>query len=325
MKATANFFVRLLITALLAVMITPIASNLSRPAVIEKLADYPLPAVAIAEDTLDSLAKQYGIDKPALRFVESKVAGNTAIELSGNNKGAVVIRLGTPLQRLTYQENPELLKAVVSHEFGHAVMIARNDDFPAAYIIGMYGVGLFILLIVFPTKRGLLLGSIVLTAILVGLTMFPRWEIINNAYLVLIFGMPVITCICWLVKVRVELPARLATHLPSTRSLALASLLATPVFLTSSWAVGSMNAERELRADVIGACATSPSSMKGALLNLSDKVPSAWQEAFDHFHPPMSFRVEVLDALENTQVKELGCAAVIEGKERLHIAGHLIQ
>ncbi len=325
MRSVANLLLRVAMAALLALMITPLANNISGSAVTEALAAYPVPAAAEAEDKLASLAKQYGIEKPTLRFVESKVAGNTSAEKVGPENGAVVIRLGSPLQRPAYQENPEFLKAVVSHEFGHAVMIARNDDFPAASIIGMYGIGLFILLLVFPTKRGLLIGSAGFTALLAGMTMFPRWEVINNAYLALMFGMPVAACTVWLGKIRIGLPPRLVAHLPTTRNLALASLLAAPVFLTSSWAVGSMNAERELRADVIGACATSPSSMKRALLSLNDKPPSTWNEAFDHFHPPMSLRMAVLDALQDAPVMALGCAAVREGGRRLYLAGHRVQ
>lgn len=326
MKAASAFLLRIILAGVMALATVPVANYLVGTATSETEVKPPAAAES-ATRMLDSLAVQYNVPVPAVRFIVSRAAGYT--QPNGTNLSNSTINLGTPLQRPVFQERPDLLQAIVAHEFGHAVMNARNDAFPLLLIIAMYGSGLFILLVVFPTKRGVLLGSALATVILAAMTAAPRWEVVHNAYRDLLIILPFLIGTLWLAKIPVtsRLPLSLVAHLPSRRNFALAALLAAPVFLSAAWAVGGLNTERELRADVIGACATSPQSMKNALLNINDKPPSALDEAFDldHFHPPMKVRHNVLDALANRDLLKQACDAVMAGNRRLDISGQRIQ
>ena len=208
-------------------------------------------------------------------------------------------------------------------------MAARNDEFPAHLILGMYGLGLFALLIVFPKKRGMLAVAVAITGTLSIMLLLPRWPTVHDAYLAFIIGLPVIAGFIWFGDLKRLLPpgllTRITSALPSARSFAIAALIAAPAFFITLWLVGKMNVERELRADIVGACAVSPAAMRAALSNLSDRQPSAWSEALDAFHPPMQLRQEVLTTLDDPALKAAACKAVLEGKEALIIQDTRIQ
>lgn len=321
MKALSLFLVRVVFTALLALAVTPLANNLAG-VVVDDYPEVSVPEnVRTASDALlVRLSDQYGIEKPVLRFVDSKIPGST----TGKAGAAAMIRIGTPLQKAPYFEQQEWLNAVIAHEFGHAVIIARGQEFSLWLIIGIYGVGLFILLCVFPTIRGVVAGATVVTVLLGIMAAIPRWGNANSAFesfiLLLPFGLiPLVVG-----KINLSIPLSLSRHLPSGRNLLLASLLAAPTYLLSAWYVGGLNSERELRADVFGACATSPLTMKTALSAIDDKPASAWSEAFDHFHPPASVRAKVLDAIQHDPLYRVACKN-LHSNTRLDIAGLRIQ
>ena len=94
-------------------------------------------ALAKAHSQVAKVATVYGIKTPSVRFVDSTAAGVT-VEKTSSEGRITEIRLGRPIQADAFRLQPDLLEAVLSHETGHAVMIARNEAFPPAAIFLMY-------------------------------------------------------------------------------------------------------------------------------------------------------------------------------------------
>jgi hypothetical protein len=319
---------RFLTALLLSLLIVPTANNLipdRSPAV----ASLPATLVAEINEHVAQLATTYGITTPSVHFLATKIAGVTLQNTADKKNGAADIQLGKPVQREIYQTHPELLKAIVSHELGHAVMDARNDEFPALLIIAMYGIGLMAILVCFPTIRGIALAASFITLSLVVLMLCPRWPNAHMAYVTFIFLVGIKAVLLIWIPPKKHLDENvvryLTPHVPSVRTFVISAAIALPSFLIASWWIGAMNIERELRADVIGACAVSPEAMRNALLNLSDKPVSRWQDALDSFHPSMAERLAVLEELETPPVHQQACAAVLAGATPLTIRGHTIQ
>lgn len=320
--------VRLLLAAVLALLIMPTANNLTP----EQDASVTTPFSAQVLQGLDEHIAQasatFGIKAPSIRFVSSKAAGVTMQSADPAKKGTE-IRLGQPLQRAAYQDRPELLKAVASHEFGHAVMQARHDDFPLWSILVMYAIGLAPFLAVLPKLVSVIVGAGGMVVVLSILMLFPKWAIAHSAYLFFLTWLPVLSVMVWLFDFSRLLDNRLGIwlkrYLPSTKAFGIAGLIAFSMFHLSCFLVGQMNIERELRADAFGACLTSPTTMRDALLALTDEPPSPSKEALDSFHPSMAVRTAILTTLEQEPLKSLTCAALLSGKESIILNARVIQ
>ncbi len=288
-------------------------------------------ALAKAHSQVAKVATVYGIKTPSVRFVDSAAAGVT-VEKTSSEGRITEIRLGRPIQADDFRLQPDLLDAVLSHETGHAVMIARNEAFPPAAIFLMYAIGLFPFLIICPTKRGQVGAAFGIGACLSLLCSIPAIALPHLAYQHVILGLTISSCALWVIRPdATKLTASssavqvLKNHVPSARTLALAGFIAIPAFFSAAWVIGGLNGQRELRADVFGACATSPAAMKSALLHLTGERTSAIREALDPFHPSLGERLEILDAMERDTVKEHACAALLSGKSNLAIAGQTLQ
>ena len=322
---------RLLTAVVLSFVILPTGSYLaSDPLEATDLA-VPEDLLAEAHSQVAKVAAVYSIKAPTVRFVDSKVAGVTVEKPSSSGKITEIL-LGHPVQADAFRLQPDLLDAVLSHETGHAVMIARNEGFPPAAIFLMYAVGLFPFLVTFPTKRGQVGAALGIGASLSLLCSIPAIALPHLAYQYVILGLTISGVALWGIRPdATKLTATpsairvLKTHVPSARTLALAGLIAIPAFFSAAWGIGGLNSQRELRADVFGACATSPAAMKSALLHLTSERTSAFREALDTFHPSLADRVELLDAMERDTVKEHACAALLAGERDPTMAGQTQQ
>lgn len=315
---------RTLLAAVLALTIFPIANNIGPDPFHVTDARMPPALMNDVAAHVAALSAQYGIPTPHVRFVTSQVAGVTIRSELDPRTNPAQIRLGTPVQQSTFHTRPELLKAVVSHETGHAVMQARNDDFPALLILLIYAVGLFPFLMAWPTKRGMLMAAIGSGALLASLQCTPWFALPHHAYLMGLCTMAMLTLLpC---RQRVDhAKARRARHCPSSGTLVLAALLALPAFFVASWSAGLMNIERELRADVMGACATTPKAMADALRELSPSGRSWLGGAMDVFHPSLAQREDMLSALEDEPRRRHVCAEILRGTTPLILHGRIIQ
>ena len=322
---------RLLTAVVLSFVILPTASYLA-PDPLEA-SDLAVSDVLLAEvrSQVAKVATVYDIKVPAVRFVDSKAAGVT-VEKTSSEGRITEIRLGRPMLADDFRLQPALLDAVLSHETGHAVMIARSEAFPPAAIFLMYAIGLFPFLIICPTKRGQVGAAFGIGACLSLLCSIPAIALPHLAYQYVILGLTISSCALWVIRPDApKLTASssafqvLKTHVPSARTLALAGLIAIPAFFSAAWVIGGLNSQRELRADVFGACATSPAAMKSALLHLTGERTSAFREALDTFHPSLADRVELLDAMERDTVKEHACAALLAGERDPTMAGQTQQ
>ena len=322
---------RLLIALVLSFVILPTGSYLAPDPLEGTELTVPDDLATEARSQAVKLTTVYGIKAPTVRFVDSKAAGVT-VEKPSSQGVIAEIRLGLPVQAAPFRQQPELFAAVLSHEVGHAVMIARNEGFPPAAIFLMYAVGLFPFLFTFPTKRGQVGAALGIGASLSLLCSIPAIALPHLAYQYVILGLTISGVALWGIRPdATKLTATpsviqvLKTHVPSARTLALAGLIAIPAFFSAAWVIGWLNSQRELRADVFGACATSPAAMKSALLHLTSERTSAFREALDTFHPSLADRVELLDAMERDTVKEHACAALLAGERDPTMAGQTQQ
>ena len=322
---------RLLTAVVLSFVILPTASYLA-PDPLEA-SDLAVSDVLLAEvrSQVAKVATVYDIKVPAVRFVDSKAAGVT-VEKTSSEGRITEIRLGRPMLADDFRLQPALLDAVLSHETGHAVMIARSEAFPPAAIFLMYAIGLFPFLFSFPTKRGQVGAALSIGVSLSLLCSIPAIALPHLAYQYAILGLTISGVALWVIHPgATKLTARpsaaqvLKTHVPSTRTLALAGLIAIPAFFSAAWVIGGLNSQRELRADVFGACATSPATMKEALLHLTGESPGTIREVLDTFHPSLAERLAVLDAMERDTVKKHVCADLLSGESNLSIAIHSLQ
>ena len=324
----AQTILRIFLAALLALTIFPIANNIGPDPF--QVTDAPMPPRLASEINaqVTALAAEYRIPTPNVRFVASKVAGVTTRNATDQRAGPAEIRLGTPVQQEVYRRHPELLKAVVSHETGHAIMQARNDDFPAPLILVMYAIGLLPFLLVWPTVGGLTLAAILTGMMISGFELMPALALPHDAYLAALGSLSIGSLVCGAVATDHAEPARMngrTRHLPAPRALGFAAAIALPTFFASAWLVGKLNVERELRADVIGACATSAQTMREALGHLSATPRSPISEALDFFHPSLAERQEVLGALDYPPRRHQICADVQLGTTPLAINGRIVQ
>lgn len=321
-----KMIIRFLLAALLAVAIMPTANNVARDPISTGDVEMPAHLAADVKAHVAHVAASYGIKTPVLHFVDSNAAGVT---IKDAKTSMVEIRLGRPVQTAFYQEHSELLKATAAHEVGHAVMMARNQEFALLPIIGMYAIGFFPFLVVFPTKRGIAVAAVAIGSGLAALGSLPKFALPNDAYLFLLSLLAVSAVLLMVVRLDELLQTKsgeiIAPHLPSRQAFAGAGVIAVAAFFTTYWLVGGMNIERELRADVIGACANDPATMKAALLHLSNVPTSSLKEAFDTFHPSMLERQAMLTVMENNHLRDKACAAVQSGTTSLSINGRVIQ
>ncbi len=322
---------RLLNAVVLSFVILPTGSYLAPDPLEATDLAVPDDMQARADAQVAKVATVYGIKTPSVRFVDSKASGVT-VEKPSSQGRVTEIRLGRPVQSDVFRLQPDLLDAVLSHETGHAVMIARNEAFPPAAILLMYAIGLFPFLFTFPTKRGQVGAALSIGGFLSLLCSIPAIALPHLAYQCTILGLTIACVALWVIrpdatKQRASSSAveLLRAHVPSAHALALAGLIATPAFFSAAWAIGGLNSQRELRADVFGACATSSATMKGALLHLTGESPGMIREALDFFHPSLSVRIVILDAMERDTVKEHACAALLSGDRNLSIASQSLQ
>ena len=284
--------------------------------------------LARAKTHVDTMAAAYGVKAPTVRFTDSAVAGFTVEKWTSEGKTAE-IRLGRPIQSDAFRERPGLLDAVLSHETGHAVMIARNEAFPPAAIIVLYAIGVFPFLIVFPTKRGLIGAAFGLCTCLTLICSVQSVALPHLAFQYLIIGRTMASIASWALKPRVPsclqdlFGRQLRPHLPTARVLTFSGLIAIPAFFIAAWLLGGLNNQRELRADVFGACSTSPAAMKEALLLLTENR-NGLREALDSFHPSLSDRIALLEAMENETTRKSACGATHTRSGSLTIGGQTV-
>ncbi len=221
------------------------------------------------------------------------------------------------MQRQAYRDNPDLLKAVASHEFGHAVMIARNDSFPTWAILVMYAAGLFPFLVVFSTVRSIAFAALAMTTGLGIVMLNPTWGIAHSAYIFFQTMISLAAVMAWILG--------FGKYMPCAKALGIAGIVALPLFHGSSYLIGQMNVQRELRADAFGACLTSPTTMRDALLALSDARPSPVKEAFDTFHPSMQDRIAILEAQATPSLGAKTCQSLKDGNSPVILNGRVIQ
>lgn len=324
-----TWLVRLPLAFLLAALIIPVGNLLSPDSLFAGRTEVPANVDAAVQEHLDNLAKQYGIVAPLHRFTGMRFAAVTTRSTSPEDDGKVVIGLGKPLQKQSYFDNIEWLKATVGHEFGHALMMARGQSFSELPIFAMYALAFLPILIVFPNRRGRLLAAASLALGIAGFMTLQPGGILNDAFLSLMCCAIVAAVVVRLVFAKpgnTSIERALRPHLPSGNEMVGAVILGASLFAIAYVAVGGSNTIYELRGDVVGACSTSPQSMKDGLLHLSDNpAKKTGSNLADTFHPGMEQRIQLLTELEKPEVLDQACKALLDGKTAITIAGHHIQ
>ena len=317
---------RIILALILSGLITPTANYLSSDPTATAPTDVSKEVAARAQGHVDQMAKTYGIDPPKIRFVDSTAAGVTQKATEGPDKGKVLIFLGKPIQKPPYTEQNDLIESIAGHEFGHAVMMSRHQEFDLRLIILMYAVGLLPLLMVFRSKRDMAIAAVALTAFLLALEATPLLAIANEAYIAMLLLLIFVSGFGFFVQkdlAKIRALDKVRALLPSYKRLLAGAVTGFGLFAVTYLQVGGMNVEREIRADVIGACSTSPDSMRRALSAITGKPPQ--DNPTDVFHPKMSDRLSILAAMQDGEPHSKACHAMLDGHEPLTLAGHSIQ
>jgi hypothetical protein len=333
MMSTLYLHVRQLVLAfLLALLVVPLADRLAPDHSNETRAEVPDDLDTIVQAHVTTEAKKYNVPAPLLRFVSFRAPGVTMRSTEPDDKGQILIRLGAVMQTPLYAAHPEWVKAVAGHEFGHAVMMERNQAFNNALVFLLYAVGLAPFIFGFRKKRSKALAAAGMTLTLAFLVVVRPSFTINDAFLSLIGILVIASIFYWYAsakKASIESPAAAppyAQFLPDRGLFLTGSVVGTLLFGASFYAIGSQNVIYELRGDVIGACSTSPATMMDAITHLSGKpTPVIEDDITDTFHPRMTERVAILEEMKNPEVLDRACQAVLNGNSPLIIAGHAIQ
>ncbi len=319
---------RLPLAFLLAALVIPIGNLLSPDTLFAGRTNVPTSVNEVIEEHLGQLAKQYGIAAPIHRFTSMRFAAVTSRSAQPEDGGKVVIGLGKPIQKQSYFDHPEWLKATVGHEFGHALMMARGKSFSELPIFAMYALAFCPILIIFPTRRGRIIAAATLALGIAGFMALQPGGIINDAFMSLMFDIAVgvlILRFTFAKPGKTSFEAVLRSHLPSNNEMIVATVAGAIFFAIAYVAVGGQNAIYELRSDVVGACSTSARSMKDGLLHLSDTPEKIRANPTDTFHPGMDQRIQMLTEMEKPEVFDQACKALLDGKTPITIAGHQIQ
>lgn len=334
MMSTLFLHVRQLVLAfLLALLVVPLADRLAPDHSNEIRAEVSADLDAIVQAHVTSEAKKYNIPAPIHRFVSFRAPGVTMRSTEPDDKDQILIRLGAVMQTPLYAAHPEWVKAVAGHEFGHAVMMERNQAFNQALVFLLYAAGLAPFIYGFRKKRAKALAAAGMTLTLAFLVAVRPSFTINDAFLSLICILVPTSIYYWYAsakKAGTELPAAAATpysqFLPDRGLFLTGAMVGTLLFGACFYAIGSLNVIYELRGDVIGACSTSPATMLDAITHLSGKpTPVIEDDITDTFHPRMTERVAILEEMKNPEVLDRACRAVLDGNSPLIIAGHAIQ
>ena len=324
-----NWLFRLPLALLLAALIIPLGNLLSPDSLFTGRTEVPANVDTAVQEHLDNLSKQYGIVSPLHRFTGMRFAAVTTRSTSPEDQGKVVIGLGKPIQKQSYFDNLEWLKATVGHEFGHALMMARGQSFSEVPIFAMYAFAFFPILIVFPNRRGRLVAAASLVLGIAGFMTLQPGGIVNDAFLSLMCCVIVAAVVVRLFFAKsgtTSFERVLRPHLPSANEMVAAVLVGASLFAIAYVVVGGSNTIYELRGDVVGVCSTSPQSMKDGLLHLSDNpTKRTGSNLADTFHPGMEQRIQLLTELEKPDVFDQACKSLLDGKTAINIAGHQIQ
>lgn len=328
MSSLKHHIPRLLLAFFLAIIIVPIGNLLSPETLFSERASVSDSVTNAVEEHLAAEAKKYGIEQPGFRFSNMRFAAVTTHSEDPADRGKVVIVMGKPVQRAAILEFPDRLKAIAGHEFGHALMMARDQSLNKLPIFVMYAAGLLPLLLAFPSNKSRIGVSLTIAGVLgIFLTIYPD-ATINEAYLTMMCIMLTSSiALYWLLIGHTDgaIARRFAPHLPTRRGYLVSSFIGATLFGLAFVMVGGSNNIYELRADAIGACSTSATSMKEALLNLSDNPIPHQKNLTDTFHPDMSVRINMLTEMENRQIYESACSAILDGQTPLQIQGHQLQ
>lgn len=300
---TYTLLKRIAISTVLATIVFFVHTGLSQDDIKAK---HLLP-VSVAMDLnrfIEDVSTKYQIEPPALIQVGEKAVAFTRKSLDGAH---VDIYLGEAFATNTkLAENPEIAHAVVAHEIGHAVLLARQQGFPNFLLVAAYVFTLAALLCSMPTRSGTIIASI---AMLVGLSVATTYfhvathaaikDLVLKSAIVGIFA-----AFFW--KRSTQLPGIMETHLPTRSSFLTASIIAAMLFFFGMPAIGALNTSRELFADRVAACEAGNTQIAAALNLLHPKTAHPLVEGFlDPFHPASHLRLNALSSMSSQEMPAL--------------------
>ncbi len=260
-----------------------------------------VPLAITLNDFIVTTAEKYQIEPPAL---VSSGEDTIAFTRKTNDGSHVEIILGSQFaEKEGLSENEANARAVIAHEFGHALLYARDLGFPALLIIGFYIVTLAALLVAAPTKKGMLLVSALLFLVLAAMSLISGKNT-HAAIKTVCVGTAIIGfMIAWRWNTFPACRAACGIHCPGRYSILLSGLVASAIFFLGLPLIGSFNTERELFADKIAACEVGQAPIVQVLELLHPGNRSPVEEwLLDPFHPATSLRLKSLLSLSEADL-----------------------
>ena len=262
----------------------------------------PVPLVVSLNDFIGSMADKYRIEPPNLM---SSGEDTIAFTRKTNDGAHVEIILGTQFAaRGDLSENTANARTVIAHEFGHAILYARDQGFPALLIIGFYVITLAALLFVAPTRKGILIAGALLFVILAAMSLLFGKNT-HAAIKTVCLGTTtagVLIAMFW--KEIAPCLKAAGNHLPDRFSVLVAGIAASAILFLVMPVIGAFNSERELFADKIAACEVGQTSIIQVLNLLHPNSRSQIEEwLLDPFHPAPSLRIGSLSSLDKADLE----------------------
>ena len=261
-----------------------------------------VPLAITLNDFIVTTAEKYQIKPPALVSSGEDTIAFTRKTIDGSH---VEIILGSQFaEKEGLSENETNARAVIAHEFGHALLYAKDLGFPALLIIGFYIVTLATLLVAAPTKKGMLLASALLFLILAAMSLISGKNT-HAAIKTMCVGTAIIGfMIAWRWNTFPACRSACGIHYPGRYSILLSGLVASAIFFLGLPLIGSFNTERELFADKIAACEVGQAPIVQVLELLHPVNRSSVEEwLLDPFHPASSLRLKSLLSLSEADLK----------------------
>ena len=258
----------------------------------------PIP-IAVAmnlNEFVEGMAAKYGIEEPSILNTGDNTVAFTRKTQSGAHVEIVLGEL--------FAKKPELVddldnaKAVLGHEFGHALLFARDQGYPGLLVIAVYVLTLAALLGSMPTKRGIFLAGLLIFIALV--TASAGFGVnTNSAIRRMVIGsvaLGVLVALRW--NATTACRDYFKDHSPTRYAILLASIAAATILFAGMPLIGTLNTKRELFADKIAACEAGQTQIIKVLNLLHPGNQSVFEEwIFDPFHPAPNVRFSALSGL----------------------------
>ena len=244
---------------------------------------------------LEKLSEKFNIPTPQLRFVNVDTYAFTLPPDSQNKMS--VIQLGNKIvEQILPEKSIDILEAIITHEFGHAILFNQGQKIPALEIMGVYLLAISVSLLGFFGKvRALLIIIFVDIVLFRGATSWLLFSTKDSILLIIVANTA-------LGFTTINSKLSRITGIPFNPVAALIACFASfaILFLGNYW-LGKKNHEIEFFADTIALCESKPGAYLSFFESLPQKRQDFWTAIHDPYHPSVTDRIAKIKGFNLTE------------------------